>query len=127
MDAIVTTALSGLNAATRRLETSARNVANFTAKAPASPEGPPPAGLYRPERVVQTSTAAGTRAETVPVVPAAFTVQDSASPTGFSAVPNVDLAEEAVNQIVAQRAYEANLAVLKTKDEMDRELVDTFA
>jgi flagellar basal-body rod protein FlgC len=31
---------------------------------------------------------------------------------------NVDLAEEAVNQIIGQRGFEANLQALKTADEM---------
>ena len=37
---------------------------------------------------------------------------------------NVDLGEEAVNQILAQRGFEANLSLLKTADEMLGSLLD---
>ena len=38
--------------------------------------------------------------------------------------PNVNLAEELVNQILAQRAYEANAAAIRTQDEMTDSLLD---
>ena len=38
----------------------------------------------------------------------------------------VDLSEEAVNLILARNAYEANLATIKTADEMTTHLIDTL-
>jgi flagellar basal-body rod protein FlgC len=37
---------------------------------------------------------------------------------------NVDLGEEAVNQIIGQRGFEANLQALKTADEMLGRILD---
>jgi len=39
---------------------------------------------------------------------------------------NVDLAEEAVNLKIAEISYKANVAVLKTADEMSKELGSIF-
>ena len=38
----------------------------------------------------------------------------------------VDLSEEAVNLILAETEYKANLATIKTADEMSDELLDIF-
>ena len=40
---------------------------------------------------------------------------------------DVDLAEEAVNRIDAERAIEANLAVIKEEDERTKHLLDIIA
>jgi flagellar hook protein FlgE len=39
-------------------------------------------------------------------------------------VSNVDLAEEAVNQIIGQRGFEANLQTIKTADDMLGSILD---
>jgi flagellar basal-body rod protein FlgC len=58
---------------------------------------------------------------------------DSAGPTVLSGrgygsfqveLSNVDLAEEAVNQILAQRGFEVNLHTLRTADEMLGTILD---
>lgn len=58
---------------------------------------------------------------------------DSAGPTVLrdssygptqSELSNVDLAEEAINRIVAQRGFEANLHAIKTADDMLGRILD---
>ena len=45
---------------------------------------------------------------------------------GEVGVPNVDLAEEAVNLKIAEITYKANISVIKTAGEMSNELLNIF-
>jgi flagellar basal-body rod protein FlgC len=47
-----------------------------------------------------------------------------ADAAGLAAIPNVNLAEEMVTQIQAQRAYEASAVALRTQDELTDSLLD---
>jgi flagellar basal-body rod protein FlgC len=125
-------ALSGMAAATARLNVTAQNVANTDTVGPvgSAPNSPGPAAppAYAPLQLVQFSTpiSEGGGVETA--------VQTSANPTstaydpssayanaqGLVADPNVDLAMEAVNQIEAITQFKASLNVIKTGDEMLR-------
>lgn len=126
--------LSGLIAQTRRVEASASNVANVRSNG-AVPDsaGTVPAGqpaAYQPLAVAQSSQApAGTRATYTPITPAYLQQYDPdasyANEQGMVAAPNVDLPTERVNQIAANRAYGANIAVAKTQDEMLKSLIDS--
>ncbi len=46
---------------------------------------------------------------------------------GLVAAPNVDYAEEFVNLLEIKTAFKANLAVIKTQEEMLGEMLDTLA
>lgn len=135
-------AVTGLTAQTRRVEASASNVANVRSRG-ALPDatGAVPAGkpaAYQPLGVAQSeqrlgaglgSDAAGTRATFTPITPAYLAEYDPqadyADARGMVAAPNVDLARETVNQIAAGRAYAANIAVVRTADEMQTSLLDS--
>ena len=118
--AIFDIALSGARAAMRRLEVSAANV---RASAPLAADRRPEGGLYRPQRVVQTSEAqGGVSAAAAPIRPAYTLV--SASDGGLAALPNVNLVHESLEQSLALRSYEANLQVLKAVDETQKTLLD---
>ena len=125
-------ALSGLTAQTRRLDASASNVANVrsTGAVPTTggaADGKPVA--YQPLAVAQTDGNPGTRASFTPITPAylqEYAPDDAAANgDGMVAAPNVDLATERVNQMAANRAYGANIAVVRTQDQMLTSLLDS--
>jgi flagellar basal-body rod protein FlgC len=136
MSSISTTALSGMNAAARRLEVSASNVANVmsTGAVPAA-DGTVPAGApraYAPLELVQTASAGGgTQTSVTTAKPATTTISDPqaayANQDGLVAAPNVDLAQEMISQMVAKYSFAANATVMKADDEMTKTLVDIRA
>jgi flagellar basal-body rod protein FlgC len=136
MSSISTTALSGMNAAARRLEVSASNVANVmsTGAVPAA-DGTVPAGApraYAPLELVQTASAGGgTQTSVTTAKPATTTISDPQAPyanqDGLVAAPNVDLAQEMISQMVAKYSFAANATVMKADDEMTKTLVDIRA
>lgn len=122
MIAILDIALSGARAAWRRLEISAANVANVRSGGSVASDREPPPGLYRPQRAVETSQAQGGVETAVKPVEPAFTFAPDGD-GGVQALPNVNLAHEAIEQRLALRAYEANLAVIRTADETQKRLL----
>jgi flagellar basal-body rod protein FlgC len=136
MSSISAIALSGLNAASRRLQVSASNVANSqTTGALPNADGTVPAGApvaYAPLALVQTADAGGgvqTSITTVtPSTTAVFDPQASfANQDGLVAAPNVDLAQEFVGQLLASYSFAANAAVLKADDRNTKALIDITA
>ncbi|PWC33810.1 flagellar basal body rod C-terminal domain-containing protein [Azospirillum sp. TSO35-2] len=121
-------ALGGLTAQTRRLDASASNVANVRSTG-ALPAAGGTSQAYQPLAVSQSATNPGTRATFTPITPAylpEYAPDDpAASADGMVAAPNVDLATERVNQLTANRAYGANVAVVRTQDEMLTSLLDS--
>jgi flagellar basal-body rod protein FlgC len=133
MSNVPSIAISGMNAAALRLEVSARNVANVSSAGPLPSAGSAivqnyPAA-YTPQRVDQVETAGGgTRAIVVPVSPAATPAQDATAPyadsNGMVAAPNVDLAGEAVDQLLARYDFAFNAVVLRSYAQMMKSLLD---
>ncbi|TQV71233.1 flagellar basal body rod protein FlgC [Denitrobaculum tricleocarpae] len=120
--------VSGLQAQSKRLAVSANNVANVsTAGTPGVTEGEN--AVYKPQEVIQTTTAGGgVRAETRPVQPASVSAYAPQNPLandeGVVDLPNVSLEAEFTDQLLAKRAYQANASVIKTQDEMLSSLMD---
>jgi flagellar hook protein FlgE len=115
MISAIHTALSGLSAFGKQLEVSANNVANVstdgfknshTEFAEAQNGGVLP--------VVQKDNSAG------PAV-----LKDAPQGPRQVELSNVDLGQEAVSQIIAQRGFEANLRTLKMADAMLGSILDT--
>ncbi len=153
MSSITATALSGALTQSQRLANSATNIANArTAGAlpppPGGPQaGPPPAGPlpggpegapppFQPlvggqEAVAGPDGGQGTRPVFRPANPGFLPEYSPDSPfanaDGMIAAPNVDLARERVEQMQGLRSYQANLAALKTADEMEREVLNLKA
>ncbi|MBI5129302.1 MAG: flagellar biosynthesis protein FlgC [Rhodopseudomonas palustris] len=136
MSSISSIAVSGLNAATRRIEVSASNVANqqSTGALPAAggsvPAGAPQA--YKPLQVNQTAAAGGgTQTSVTTTSPSTVAISDPQAPfanqDGLVAAPNVDLAQELIGQLVAKYSYTANLATLKADRDMSKALLDATA
>lgn len=118
-------AVSGLRAATVRLSVAAENIVNARSSAPVEPEGEVPEEVYRPQRVEQRSRAeGGVSAERRPVEPATITARDATSPTGYSAVPNVDYGRELVDLRIAAQSFKASVEALRAQIELDEALLD---
>ena len=107
-------ALSGLTAFSRQIEVTAHNVANVNTDG------------FKKSHVELVSVETG---GVLPVV----RKDDSAGPTvlrdnGYGPakveLSNVDLGEEAVNQIIGQRGFEANIQALKTANDMLGSILD---
>lgn len=125
-------AVSGLRAQRTRMNVIANNLAN--ALATRTPEG----GAFRRQMVIlrgEEVAKSGTPRELG--VKVTEVVKDSspfrqvfqpghpdADENGYVAYPNVDVAVEMVDMIAAQRAYEANIAVLVTGTQMHERALD---
>jgi flagellar basal-body rod protein FlgC len=136
MSNISTIALSGMNAATRRLDVSASNVANvMTTGALPDADGTVPAGApqaYDPLELVQTASAGGgVQTSVTTAKPSTIAVSDPQAPfanqNGLVAAPNVDLAQELVGQMLASYSFAANATVMKADNRMTETLLDITA
>ena len=134
MNSVSAIALSGLSAASLRLRVSAGNVANAMSSGPlpgSAASGNFPAA-YNAERVDQVAVAGGgNSAAAGSASPGTLTAYDPAAPyvnsQGMVASPNVDLANEAAQQIMARVSYAANVAVLKADAQMTASLLNITA
>ncbi len=127
-------ALSGLRAATLRLQVSANNVANACSAGPLpdSPASGNYPGPYVPQRVNQVDIAGGGTSGTVNAVsPASVPTYDPtasyADSRGMVAMPNVDFADEIVQQLMARISFAANVQVVKADARMTSALLDIKA
>jgi flagellar basal-body rod protein FlgC len=124
-------AVSGMNAATLRMQVSASNVAN------ALTDGPLPGSAnagnypsaYAPQRVDQVATIGGGTSATVSAVsPSYIATYDPsaayANGSGMVASPNVNFASEFVQQTLAYYNFEANARVVKTDAQMMAKLIN---
>ena len=131
----VSIALSGLRAQQTRLAAGASNIANAstTGTVPAaSPSAPASTAstVYKPLNVNLTSLASGGVRADVVADPSGYSLiydpsSPYANPQGMIAAPDIDLTREIVNITEIKHSFKANLAVLKTQDEMLGALLDT--
>jgi len=120
----ISTALSGLFAASKKAEASASNIANLNTAGsldPASPNQP-----YSAVTTVQTANArGGVTATNVVKEPGYVSAYSPDSPfanaEGMVGVPNVDLAEEVVNLKLAEISYKASIKALQAAQDMAEE------
>jgi flagellar hook protein FlgE len=111
-----TSTVSAITAESIRLDVSADNVANV------STDG------YRAKRVTNEATInGGVRAridQPPPPPPSPTTLEADGRERVLS---NVDIGAEVTTQVIAQRAFEANVKMLQTNDEMTKTLLRTKA
>lgn len=124
----ITTALTGLHAASTRIGVSANNTVNFNSTVRRTEDGALVNDPYRTQDVQQTSLEpAGTQAIVRDAMPATNLRYDPtsrvASKEGIVETPGVSLDQEVVNQTLAKHAYSANLKTLRTAFEMQESLV----
>ena len=126
-------ALSGLAASSKKVEASAENIANLTTTGSISdPDNAP----FEAKTTVQESLSdsqggsLGVRADVIPkntpFVPAFDPDSPFADENGVIGVPNVNLAEEAVNLSIAEITFKANLKVIEAASDLSDELLDIF-
>lgn len=136
MSNVFTTSVSGMNDAVTRLMSSANNIANAstTGKLPASEDEN--ATSYQPTDVVSVSQSVGDHhfgvtTEVVQREPSYTVARNPESPDanaeGLVAVPNVDIAGEAINMMMAEAAYKSNAKVIEVARDMENALLDTLA
>ena len=134
MSSVSAIALSGLSAASLRLQVSANNVANASSTGPlpgSAQSGNYPAA-YTPERVDQVALANGsTSARVTAKSPSTMPAYDPTAPyvdsNGLVAQPNVDLAGEIVQQLTATISFAANAQLIKADHKMTASLLDITA
>jgi flagellar basal-body rod protein FlgC len=131
MNRALAIAASGMAAASLRLEVSASNVANMSTTGPlpdASASNTTGVPAYVPLRVDQIDVAGGTAARVTTVSPSYVPMYDPRAPyadkNGMIAAPNVDLANEFVQQITAVYTFAANAKVMQAESQMMRALLD---
>ena len=128
-------ALSGLTAQKTRLAATASNVANASSGGPVpsvDPSAPAQSQtVYRPLQVNLSSSPSGVQADVVADQNGYSVIYDPSSSfanaDGFTAVPNVDLAAEAVKLTEIKILYKANLSVMRTQNEMMGDLLDIIS
>jgi len=133
MNSILSIATSGMFAAEQRLQVSAENVANANSDGP-SPSASasvqsqyPPA--YAAQQVTQVADAdGGTAAVVTNAQPATVAAYDPTAPyadsSGQVAAPNVDIANELMQQQTAQIAFMSNAQVASVYSQMMQTLLD---
>lgn len=146
-------ALSGAAAATNRFNVSANNVANIQSRGVAPEETSRPQDSttqpeetqgFQPLRAIdQSQEGGGVQSTTRPITPASIPVLQESAPEeqtgtqtgqqqqtgetgqeGVSFLPNVDPANEVVQQITSQRQFEANLRTVQTGLQLNQSLLD---
>ena len=112
------TSVSGLNAATARLQNAAVNIANARSTRSADAEEGAPAAPFIPQDVVQVSQAGG--GVTVSLQPRTHAEVKSYDPehpdadeAGFVSSPSVDISQELVTSVMATYDAKANLVAFQ--------------
>jgi len=136
MSSVMSIASSGMAAATRRLEVAARNVANMRSAGPLPSAGAAATATFgepfTPWRVDQVEVAGGgTQAKVSAVNPGHVPTHDPTAPyadaNGMVAAPNVDLAGEMVEALVARYSFAFNAKVMRASADMTKSLLDLRA
>ena len=134
MVSTINIALSGLNAATTQLNASASNIANLTTAGSLETGRQAPYTPLQTQNTARTDTNGNPQGVSSQITPRAsdpFTpsfAPDSpfANAEGIIGIPNINLAEEAVNLQLAEIQYKANASVIKTAGELTDELLNLF-
>lgn len=126
-----TIAVSGLNVASLRVQVTASNIANAMSDGPlpGTPNSQNFPDAYTSLQVTQTDVVGGgTKATVRAVSPATLTTFDPTAPfansDGFVASPNVDLATEMIQLLMARTTYAANALVIRTDAQMSTALLN---
>ena len=104
---------SGLTAAQKRLEVSARNTANVNSD------------KFNKRRVTQQERATGGTSARVDTVKLSEEAQKAAEELN-GAQNNVNLVDESVERIASKHSFKNNAQVIRTKDQMDQTLLDAL-
>lgn len=123
MSSISTIAAQGLAYQATVMAVAASNIVNARVSVPATREGEILGAIYQPRQVAGvTGATGGPQAAILPVTPAATLVFDATSSTGYSAMPNVDIAAEMMTMMMASSSYRAATRLMA----VDASLSDTL-
>ncbi|MCC3306293.1 flagellar basal body rod protein FlgC [Sneathiella sp. HT1-7] len=127
MTSILGSAISGMAAATKRVEVSAQNLVN--ANSVGTPGAMDENQSYKAVEPVQTTDETGAPnvkvREKDPATAHVYAPQNPlANQEGLVESPNVDMAEEIVNQNVALHSYRANVKMFEVWSELQKTAID---
>jgi flagellar basal-body rod protein FlgC len=131
MVSAINSALSGIDAAERRIQNSANNIANqFSTRTIV--DGQVTNQPFVPQRIQQVSGAGGSvltvRSNVEPATVAVFDPSNpEANAEGIVQFPNVDVAQELVSMQIASYDFKANLKTIKVEDNMQKSLLDIIS
>lgn len=121
MSSVFSSAISGINAAIMRVSNTANNVANASTRGELSAVEGKKIPSFQPQDVINLTIATGEVITTVDRTPAFHPMYDSknqrANEKGFVAEPNIDLASEMTDMLMAEIAYKANMRVIVVEKE----------
>jgi flagellar basal-body rod protein FlgC len=122
----ISIAVTGLAAASRKLNASASNIANSQTTGSLDPAAEKQA--YTPVDVVNMSAPGGGvmaryTNRIPPTVPSFDPNAPYANEEGLVSAPNINLDQELMTGLIAENAYKANAMVIKTASEMQNELI----
>lgn len=129
---VLNIALSGLNAAGQKIAATASNIANVTTAGSLDNPDDAPYSALTTQQTTQSinGEGAGVSSRVIPAnkpfVPAYSPDSPFANEDGLIGVPNVDLAEEAINLQVAEITFKANASVIRSVEETSDELFRIF-
>ncbi|MBY0408515.1 MAG: flagellar basal body protein [Rickettsiales bacterium] len=122
----INTSLSGLNAATKRVEVAANNIANQNSTKRRE-NGEVVDKTFTPQRVDLVSlTNAGVQAQVRDVENPTVQIFDPGS-NELVEVPNVDPAEQLIELKMASYDYKANIKAIKVQDNIQQSLLDILS
>jgi flagellar basal-body rod protein FlgC len=129
MDSVSAIALSGMTAASLRVQSSASNLANMDDEAPLPGSGVAGPKPYAPTHVSTISLGAGgVQAQLQATSPGYAAAPDPgsayANSAGMVAIPQVDVAAEMVDQAMALAQFRAAVVTLNTEDKMRKSALD---
>ncbi len=133
MSSILSIAASGLAAASQRLQVSADNVANANSDGPSPSASAAVQAEYQPAYIAQqvnqvATPGGGTKAVVSNAQPGTVTAYDPTAPyadqNGNVSAPNVDVANEVVQQAIATYQFAANADVIKAYQTTTQALLD---
>ncbi|WP_237154830.1 flagellar basal body rod protein FlgC [Oryzibacter oryziterrae] len=123
-------ALSGINAATTRLDAAAANIANASDTGRV-PDANGASSVYRPLDVSQSEAPGGGTVATVSQRSPGYSLQyqpnaPDADARGMVAAPDVSMEQEVSNVMMARVSYAANVKTMKAASDMQKSLMDTL-
>jgi len=120
--------ISGLNAATRRISVAADNIANQSSTATKQDgqviDEPFHAKVAQSISQGQGGVSVVVKEANPPIITTFDPTAPNADANGQSRVPNVDVAEQLINQRIAGYDYKANLKSIQVQDNMLKNLLD---
>jgi flagellar basal-body rod protein FlgC len=128
MNSIASIALSGLQAASQRLEVASNNIANASSTSALPESGSNAASTYAAQQVNQQTQAGGGVGTSVSLVdPAVLTAAQSspssASQSGLETGSDVDLTGQVIEQKAALQAYQASAQLVNVANQLDTTLL----